>query len=147
MAHCADAVSTASQSRHHRRQRKGGIGLGGGGRSSMDSEAGEGGRGGRGDDDDDDELPEPQLLLSYARLVAGGYRPPLPPHFPPPVCDLIQDCWAAEPHERPRMADVRERLRALPRERGVVQALDSYLAGLADLGLGGRPTAACCTIS
>jgi hypothetical protein len=81
-------------------------------------------------------LPEQQLLLSYAQMVAGGYRPPFPAHFPAPVTELISSCWASEPHERPRMSDVLTQLQAWSQDRQLVYCLDSYLAGLADLGYG-----------
>lgn len=84
--------------------------------------------------EDSDTLPEQQLLLSYAQLVAGGYRPPFPSHFPEAVQQLISSCWAAEPHERPRMTEVLQQLQELARDRHVVLQLNSYLAGLDDLG-------------
>ncbi|KAF6256414.1 kinase-like domain-containing protein [Scenedesmus sp. NREL 46B-D3] len=92
-------------------------------------------------------LPEQQLLLTYAQMVAGGYRPPFPAHFPAPVADLISSCWAAEPHERPRMSDVLAQLQAWSQDKQLVGCLDSYLAGLADLGYGPgntmRPSCGC----
>jgi hypothetical protein len=89
-----------------------------------------------------DELPEPQLLLSYAQLVAGGYRPPMLPHFPEPVCALIQSCWAAEPHERPRMAEVLSELQSWQKNRPLLSALNSYVLALVDMGYyGGKPAA------
>jgi hypothetical protein len=84
----------------------------------------------------DSALPEQQLLLAYAQMVAGGYRPPFPAHFPAAVVDLISSCWAAEPHQRPRMSDVLAQLQAWSQDKQLVQCLDSYLAGLADLGYG-----------
>jgi hypothetical protein len=96
-------------------------------------------------------LPEQQLLLAYAQMVAGGYRPPFPAHFPEAVVDLISSCWAAEPHERPRMSDVLVQLQAWQHDRQLVHCLDSYLAGLADLGYGpgmAEPSCGCgCVIS
>lgn len=97
-------------------------------------------------------LPEQQLLLAYAQMVAGGYRPPFPEHFPPAVVDLIAGCWAAEPHQRPRMSDVLAQLQAWRQDRQLLQCLDSYLAGLADLGYGpggmAGPSCGCgCVIS
>ncbi|WIA09684.1 hypothetical protein OEZ85_009070 [Tetradesmus obliquus] len=97
-------------------------------------------------------LPEQQLLLAYAQMVAGGYRPPFPEHFPPTVVDLIAGCWAAEPHQRPRMSDVLAQLQAWRQDRQLLQCLDSYLAGLADLGYGpggmAGPSCGCgCVIS
>eukprot|EP00882_Tetradesmus_deserticola_P019090 GHRQ01020536.1.p1 GENE.GHRQ01020536.1~~GHRQ01020536.1.p1 ORF type:complete len:472 (+),score=177.83 GHRQ01020536.1:55-1416(+) len=84
----------------------------------------------------DAALPEQQLLLAYAQMVAGGYRPPFPAHIPGPVAALISSCWAAEPHERPRMSDVTAQVQAWSQDRQLVACLDSYLAGLADLGYG-----------
>jgi hypothetical protein len=86
--------------------------------------------------DSDGALPQQQLLLAYAQMVAGGYRPPFPAHFPAPVTDLISSCWASEPHERPRMSDVLAQLQSFSQDRQLVYCLDSYLAGLADLGYG-----------
>ena len=34
-------------------------------------------------------------------MVVSGRRPPMPPDTPPPLAELIQACWAAEPAERP----------------------------------------------
>lgn len=95
-----------------------------------------------------EQLPEPQLLLSYAQLVAGGYRPPMLPHFPEPVRALIRACWAAEPHERPRMAEVLAELQAWSKNRPLLSALNAYVLALADMGYVGtaapeQPTCGC----
>lgn len=81
--------------------------------------------------------PEHQLLLTYAQLVAGGYRPPMLPHFPEPVRQLISKCWASEPHERPRMCEVLQELQAWPKNRLLMSALNAYVLALADMGYPG----------
>jgi hypothetical protein len=96
-------------------------------------------------------LPEHQLLLMYAQLVAGGYRPPMLPHFPEPVVRLISSCWAAEPHERPRMAEVLQELQCWHKDRKVLGPLNSYVLALADIGYGrgsgGQQPGCSCVIS
>ncbi len=78
----------------------------------------------------DPELEEGAALLVFAEAAAAGYRPPLPRHWPSPVTELVTTCWAAEPHERPRMQEVAEKLAAFGQERALVRALDSFnLAG------------------
>merc|ERR1711924_300926 len=49
------------------------------------------------------EAPKGQQLapLKVMQMVVSGRRPPMPPDTPPPLADLIQACWAAEPAERP----------------------------------------------
>jgi hypothetical protein len=97
-----------------------------------------------------EEQPEEQLLLQYAQLVAGGYRPPMLPHFPEPVSQLISSCWAAEPYERPRMAEVLAELQAWQRNRGLMSRLNDFVLALADIGYTGaqRKEPSCgCVIS
>lgn len=79
-------------------------------------------------------LPEQQLLLGFAQHVAEGARLPFPDHFPQPVKDLIAACWASEPHERPRMAEVLAQLQAVAADKQCVALLNSYVAGLAEMG-------------
>jgi hypothetical protein len=88
-----------------------------------------------------------QVLLAYAQAVACGARPRLPPHFPERVAALIHACWAAEPHERPRMCDVLVELQAWSRDRQLVAALDDFVLGLADLGISPAQQGCGCTIS
>ncbi|EFN50576.1 hypothetical protein CHLNCDRAFT_135467, partial [Chlorella variabilis] len=35
------------------------------------------------------------------QVTQKGYRPPIPADFPPPLADLVQRCWAEDPHARP----------------------------------------------
>lgn len=136
VSHCAAAVG------HNRRSsRHGGGSMRGGRRSPQNGAAAatassDGLDGPTSSADSDTELPEQQLLLAYAQMVAGGYRPQFPNHFPAAVQDLIASCWAAEPHERPRMADVLAQLQAWAQDKQLVARLNSYLAGLADIGYG-----------
>lgn len=95
-------------------------------------------------------MPQHQLLLSYAQLVAGGYRPPMLPHFPEPVQRLIARCWAGEPHERPRMSEVLQELQAWQKNRQLLSALNGYVLALADMGYPGgsaKQPACGCVIS
>lgn len=97
------------------------------------------------------EVPEHQMLLTYAQLVAGGYRPPMLPHFPEPVVRLISSCWAAEPYERPRMAEVLQELQSWQKNRQLLSGLNSYVLALADMGYSGgkakQPSCGSCVIS
>lgn len=162
---CARNASSRRGSKHH--AKKGAThhsrGQQGGASSSSSrqqaaqhgGDAGAGADGAGGDSDSsgpaDEQLPEPQLLLSYAQLVSGGYRPPMLPHFPEPVCALIRSCWAAEPHERPRMAEVLGELQSWSKNRPLLSALNAYVLALADMGYTGTAAAkqpACgCVIS
>ena len=42
--------------------------------------------------------------------VAGGYRHPLPRDWPEELRQLISQCWAQDPEQRPLAADVAARL-------------------------------------
>ena len=42
--------------------------------------------------------------------VAGGYRRPLPSYIPLPLRELITECWAQHPRERPPITEVVDRL-------------------------------------
>ncbi len=66
-------------------------------------------------------------MLAYAQRVADGYRPPNPPFWPPQFASLVASCTAQEPHERPRMAEVLEALRALAGDAKVVTKLNAYV--------------------
>lgn len=51
------------------------------------------------------------LMRGYpAMQVADGYRRPLPKNLSPEMRGLITDTWAQDPHGRPSMAQVLERL-------------------------------------
>ncbi|KAG2482383.1 hypothetical protein HYH03_018679 [Edaphochlamys debaryana] len=52
-------------------------------------------------------------IESYAHKVSTGYRPPIPEAWPDAVRELVAQCWAQEPAQRPPMSDVRARLQAL----------------------------------
>lgn len=59
--------------------------------------------------------------IVYSVIYAGA-RPDLPSWLPPAYASLVRRCWAADPAERPSMADVlvdvRAQLRAALAERG-----------------------------
>ena len=44
--------------------------------------------------------------------VAGGYRRPLPSFIPEPLRELITECWAQNPKDRPPITEVVDRLTA-----------------------------------
>jgi serine/threonine protein kinase len=66
---------------------------------------------------------EHEQLLDYARQVANGHREPLPSYWPSVVKQLISDCWAQDPIQRPGFKDVMKRLYAL-KQAGVDQEMD-----------------------
>lgn len=54
------------------------------------------------------------LLVSTALAVmAKGMRPQIPPHTPPGLATLIQECWAAVPEQRPGFDVITIRLQEL----------------------------------
>ncbi|KAG2490641.1 hypothetical protein HYH03_011032 [Edaphochlamys debaryana] len=71
--------------------------------------------------------------MAYAEMVASGYRPARPRALPDDAWDLICECWHEDPVQRPHMADVERRLRAM------AAALQKGAAGGG--GAGGKPTA------
>ena len=50
--------------------------------------------------------------------VAHGYRRPLPKSLGPETQALISECWAQEPHNRPSMTQVLERLQDIEASGG-----------------------------
>jgi hypothetical protein len=71
--------------------------------------------------------PDGAAMLSHALRAADGERPPPPPFWPPEVAELVAACCAQEPHERPRMGEVLQALKALAGDERVVSALDAYV--------------------
>lgn len=59
------------------------------------------------------ELPPREALPGPDTATFGGLEA---------YCALIQDCWAPEPEQRPGMAQVVRRLRALEQSGGAGQA-------------------------
>ena len=55
-------------------------------------------------------LGEPQILMG---VFQRGLRPPISEDCPAEIADLIEDCWSAEPVERPTMREVLDRLFAI----------------------------------
>lgn len=51
--------------------------------------------------------------MQAAMNTSNGMRPAIPPATMPLLRDLIQDCWAGEPKERPTFVAVLERLAAI----------------------------------
>ena len=47
--------------------------------------------------------------------VAGGYRRPLPDFVPEALRELITECWAQNPKERPPITEVVDQLYTLQR--------------------------------
>lgn len=64
-------------------------------------------------------------------LVVDGRRPSIPVEIPQGVADVIEDCWAEEPQDRPNFAHVVEQLKAV----------ESQLVAV-DLGKGWETTSA-----
>ena len=46
-------------------------------------------------------------------MTEGGLRPPLKKGWPPLLCALLEECWHAQPVQRPGMREVCARLRRL----------------------------------
>lgn len=53
---------------------------------------------------------EREAHVRYAARVAGGHREEPPPGWPPALRSLLEDCWEADPRQRPSMERVIERL-------------------------------------
>lgn len=70
---------------------------------------------------DDDLAAE----VRHASAVAAGRRPALPAHWPAPVQSLLTSCWAADPRQRPAMADVVDRLSDIMEGNATMRALDA----------------------
>eukprot|EP00775_Hariotina_reticulata_P005978 gene5978-6217_t len=56
-------------------------------------------------------------LEDYCARVAGGYRPPIHKHWPEPLKQLIQDCWASAASARPHMEEVVARLEQIKEDK------------------------------
>lgn len=51
--------------------------------------------------------------LAFANKVAHeGYRPPMPPHTPTGIKDLITRCWDADPGKRPSFDEILKYLKS-----------------------------------
>jgi len=81
---------------------------------------------------DDDDAHDSEVLERYARRAAEGHREAVPAHWPQSVRSIIAACWAAEPHERPNMADVAAQLRAVAGDEAAVRALNRYRPPVSD---------------
>ena len=46
----------------------------------------------------------------FRAVLRDGLRPPVPPHMPKPLMQLMVDCWAQQPTQRPSFAEINERL-------------------------------------
>jgi hypothetical protein len=53
------------------------------------------------------------LLCAALAVMARGARPDIPPHTPPGLAALIQECWAPVPEQRPGFDAVVVRLQEL----------------------------------
>ncbi|PNH05165.1 Fibroblast growth factor receptor 4 [Tetrabaena socialis] len=53
----------------------------------------------------------------WADLIASGYRPQRPSYVPEPVWCFIEDCWHADPLQRPSMEEALERLEQMAEEQ------------------------------
>ena len=52
-------------------------------------------------------LPAYQVAVEAAK---GNLRPSIPSNCPAPLAELLQQCWAQNPEERPEFSDICERL-------------------------------------
>jgi len=59
---------------------------------------------------------------TQAAYAAKGDRPRIPKSWPTPLSDLIQQCWAQEPAQRPPAADIASRLSGMRQQ--IVESLD-----------------------
>lgn len=62
------------------------------------------------------DLPFQDTGMSFAELreaICDGMRPELPANCPEELLELIEECWATNPEERPAIAEVHQRLLAI----------------------------------
>ena len=45
--------------------------------------------------------------------VKAGYHMPPPADTPPPVCQIMKDCWNFDPEARPRFSEILRRLKQI----------------------------------
>lgn len=62
-----------------------------------------------------EETPYKELAFSWdiARVVLAGDRPPIPSHINPALAQLIKDCWAQNPKDRPNFLSITNTLSEL----------------------------------
>ncbi|CAN0533692.1 unnamed protein product, partial [Ectocarpus sp. 8 AP-2014] len=48
----------------------------------------------------------------YIRVVFKGDRPPIPVGTPSDIKEIVRDCWAGLPEDRPTSSEILKRLRA-----------------------------------
>ncbi|PNH11807.1 hypothetical protein TSOC_001298 [Tetrabaena socialis] len=76
----------------------------------------------------------------WADLIAGGYRPQRSNCTPELVWCLIEDCWHADPLQRPSMQEALERLQQMAEEQA--EAVIGLASGKGGKKLGGGAVAA-----
>ncbi|PNH11187.1 hypothetical protein TSOC_002005 [Tetrabaena socialis] len=76
----------------------------------------------------------------WADLIAGGYRPQRSNCTPELVWCLIEDCWHADPLQRPSMQEALERLQQMAEEQA------EEVIGLAS-GKGGKKLGGCAGVA
>ena len=73
---------------------------------------------------------EDQVLQNIANPVAKeDKRPPIPSNMPPPISDLMRECWQKNPMRRPGFPEIAARLEKYSAEQGE-QALHSVADAL-----------------
>jgi len=77
-------------------------------------------------------------VTAYVRARAEGARERIPTRWPPELRQLVAECWAQEPEDRPDFGQVVSRLRALQKA--------NTLAGM-PARAGDAAAGACCAIS
>eukprot|EP01023_Acetabularia_acetabulum_P033441 TRINITY_DN3129_c0_g1_i1.p1 TRINITY_DN3129_c0_g1~~TRINITY_DN3129_c0_g1_i1.p1 ORF type:complete len:569 (-),score=114.03 TRINITY_DN3129_c0_g1_i1:715-2325(-) len=60
-----------------------------------------------------------EALSRYARRVARGWREPIPKTWPPELVEFIEECWTQDPHDRPKSAEVVNKLETLVQSRAI----------------------------
>jgi len=54
-----------------------------------------------------------RFVQEAAEKVMAGYCMPPPADTPPPICQIMKDCWNFDPEARPRFSEILRRLKQI----------------------------------